>query len=68
MRPISGPALTPIFPARHDVREGRQQRGSVAQEISVRATADGGQIVVRRVTSDPGDGPARTLHIDAIVR
>lgn len=57
VRPTSASAPAP----RAGVRE------AVTQEVSVRRTEDGGQIVVRRLVAGEA-GARRTLHIDAVVR
>jgi hypothetical protein len=63
MRPIST-RLQPSLP----VQPARDTRAPLTQELSVRQTADGSQIVVRRVVAAGAEGQSRTLHIDAIVR
>lgn len=62
MRPISiTPApVTPPVPR-------AAAHAPLSQEVSVRRTDDGGQIVVRRVVAGE-PGARRTLHIDALVR
>jgi hypothetical protein len=66
MRPVSSAQTVPVPSTRLDARDSREPRDAVAQEISMRQTAEGGQIVVRRVVG--GEGRGRTLHIDAVVR
>jgi hypothetical protein len=63
MRPIST-RLQPSLPA----QPARETGAPLTQELSVRHTADGGQIVVRRVVAYGSEGLGRTLHIDAIIR
>jgi hypothetical protein len=63
MRPIS----TRLQPSLH-LPPARETRAPLTQEISVRQTADGSQIVVRRVVAGGSEGQGRTLHIDAVVR
>lgn len=65
MRSVSTRLLAPPSARRSETRPPRDP--ALAQEVSVRRTTDGGQIVVRRVTSS-ADGVPRTLHIDAVVR
>ena len=65
MRPVTTRLAPPLPVRRADAREARDTR--LAQEVTVRRTADGGQIVVRRVTTQ-ADGVPRTIHIDALVR